>query len=120
MRGRSIMMKPGRKFDQWADFLENIEDNRTLTSLLGLIMKKIPTFGMCYFSQVYDFERFSQELKHAIKSLDIHNVRIDQYTDGSAIVIHEWAKSDDDLSLSHMVTKKIVERFGGEYVVDNI
>ncbi len=80
-------------------------------------MTDIPYSGMCEFKTRYDFEKFSRELKHAIQSLDLLDVTITPFNDGSVIVIHEYAKTKEDFTLSHMVTKKIVEAFGGSYSI---
>lgn len=72
---------------------------------------------MCHFKAGHDFEKFSRQLKHAIKSLDLLDVTINAFSDGSVIVIHDCAKTKDDFTLSHMVTKKIVEEFGGTYTI---
>lgn len=81
-------------------------------------MKKMPDSGMCYFENPIDFKDFSRKLKFAILNLEILNVTINSYTDGSVIVIHDFAKTEDDFTLSHMVTKKIVEEFGGTYSIE--
>lgn len=81
-------------------------------------MKKMSASGMCYFVKKIDFEEFSRQLKFALLNLEIRDVTINPYNDGSVIVIHDFAKTDDDFTLSHRMTKKITEKFGGTYSIE--
>ncbi|EML9044572.1 hypothetical protein ACWKSU_07110 [Enterobacter cloacae] len=81
-------------------------------------MNDLATSGMCHFSAHYDFEHFKKELKRHLYLSEISNVTVHQYTDGSVIIVHEWAGSDDDLRVSNMVCKKVVEDFGGSYTTN--
>lgn len=78
-------------------------------------MNDLAVSGMCHFNAHYDFEDLEKELKRHVYLCDISNVTVKQYTDGSVIIVHEWAESDDDLRISNMVCKKVVENFGGTY-----
>lgn len=78
-------------------------------------MNDLAISGMCYFNETYDFEYFEKEIRRHLLFSEITNVTVTPFTDGSVIIVHEWADSDEDLRVSNIVCKRVVENFGGTY-----
>lgn len=77
-------------------------------------MKNVPEQGTCYFSDLSIFDDFKRDLKSAFRNSDLHDVTVNQVFD-DVIVVFEWFENTSDLEVSHAITKRVVQSFGGEY-----
>lgn len=77
-------------------------------------MKNVPEQGTCYFSDLSIFDDFKRDLRRAFQNSDLQDVTVNRVFD-EVIVVFEWIEKISDLEVSHAITKRVVQSFGGEY-----
>lgn len=77
-------------------------------------MNNVSYHGSCSFNDNSSFDDFKRDLKTAFRNSDLHDVTVNGSYD-EVIVVFEWANNTSDLEVSHIITRNVVQRHGGEY-----